>query len=88
MNDEGGIGRTVVALLTLCAVTGHVAVSTAGVAGLLATAKATLTTAVATALRAVASNVSDLTALVAFLTARATRESSSGVTTVVATGGA
>jgi hypothetical protein len=78
----------VVALLTLCAVTSHVAISTAGVAGLLTTAKATLTTTVATALRAVASNVSDLAALVAFLTARATRESTSGETTVVAAGGA
>lgn len=77
----------VVALLTLCAVTSHVAVSTARVAGLLATAEATVTTAVATALRAVASNVSDLTALVAFLTATSTaRESTAGEATVVTAG--
>lgn len=69
----------VVALLTLSAVTGHVAEATAGVAGLLTTTGTTrttetttvsasaVTTAVVTTLRAVACDVADLSALVALL---------------------
>jgi hypothetical protein len=74
---------TVVALLTLGAVTGHVAVTTAGVAGLstlattestslstavtAVTTKATTTLSTVTSLGAVAGNVTDLGALVALL---------------------
>lgn len=59
---------TVVALLSVGAVAGHVAESAARVASLLTAAvTATETTTVATALGAVARNVSDTTALVAFL---------------------
>jgi hypothetical protein len=64
----------VVALLTLSAVTGHVAETTARVTGLLATTSTTGTTettvvatSIVTTLRAVACNVTDLSALVAFL---------------------
>jgi hypothetical protein len=68
---------TVVALLSLGAVTGHVAETTARVAGLLAATGATgasetavvttVTTTVVTTLRAVTRNVADLSALVALL---------------------
>lgn len=61
---------TVVALLTLGAVTGHVTEATAGIAGLLpATKAATVSATIATALGTAASNVSNLAALVALLTA-------------------
>lgn len=63
--------RTVVALLTLGAVTGHVAETAARVAGLGAAAVGGVATAavVTTTLGAVAGNVADLTALVALLAA-------------------
>jgi hypothetical protein len=71
--------RTVVALLSLGAVTGHVAESTARVAGLGALAVATtVAAAVTTALGAVTSNVSDLTALVALLATRGTTVTAGG----------
>jgi hypothetical protein len=82
--------RTVVALLSLCAVAGHVAVSAARVAGLLATAKATLSTTaagVAAALAAVTSNVSDLAALVAFLASAAAGREAAAALVAVACGG-
>lgn len=59
--------RTVVALLALGAVTGHVAVATAGVASLL-TAIAIRTAVAALVLRAVASDVTAVAALVALRT--------------------
>jgi hypothetical protein len=78
--SKGGGIRTVVALLSLGAVTGHVAESTARVAGLGALAVATTVAAatVTTALGAVTSNVSDLAALVALLATRGTTEATGG----------
>lgn len=63
---QGG-RRTVVALLTLGAITRHMPESAAGVAGLRTTTKPAVTAE--PALRAVARNVADLAALVAFLAA-------------------
>lgn len=61
---------TVVALLALGAITGHVAETAARIASLLATTiSATISASVATTLGTAASNVSNLTAFVAFLTA-------------------
>ena len=73
---------TVVALLSLSAVTGHVANSTARVAALGASTVRAVTTAAVATLRAVAGNVSNFAALVAFLRATA------GGTAVAATLGA
>jgi len=74
---------TVVAFLSLSAVTGHVAIPTAGIACLLATAKpstpiptTTVSTAVSASLGAVARNVSNLATFVALLASRSAREAS------------
>jgi len=74
---------TVVAFLPLSAVTGYVAIATAGIACLLATTKpstpiptTTVSTAVSATLGAVAGNMSNLTTFVAFLASRSTREAS------------
>jgi hypothetical protein len=76
---QTGRSLTVVALLTLSAITSHVAEATARVAGLLTatgTAKTTtvataVATAVVTTLRAVTGDVANLSALVALLAATA-----------------
>ena len=83
---------TVVALLALCAVASHVAVSTAGVAGLLASAKATTggssvaTASVAATLRAVTSDMADGATLVAFLASRTAGEAAARGLIAVTTG--
>jgi hypothetical protein len=63
---------TVVALLTMSAIAGHVAKATTRVASLLATAVSSVTAETASivaALRAIACDMTDLTAFVAFLAA-------------------
>src|SRR5215471_9134808 len=82
---------TVVALLSLSAVTGHMSIAAAGITSLLASAipatavaTAAVTTAVSTTLGTVTSNVSDLPTLVAFLAAGSAREATAVVGVVVA----
>lgn len=67
--DVGQKRLTVVALLPMGTVASHVAVSAAGVAGLLAPAKSAAKSASVTALRAVTSNVTNPSTLVALLAA-------------------
>lgn len=73
--SEEVLVRTVIAFLSLGAITSHVAISAAGVARLrtaaittaVRTSVATITTVVSSVLAAVTGNVSNLTTLVAFL---------------------
>lgn len=87
MRDRNMGVLTVVALLTLGAIAGHVTISTARVTSLLATSKASsMAASIATTLRAVASNVSGLTTFVAFLATRTASTARESISTEVVAG--